>query len=156
MKYLLAPAYYSGWQVIPFILLGVVFSSFAGFLAANYLASKETKGIFKTSIYGGLMSIVLNALLIPFFGILGAGISNMISFFFLFIIRYFDTKKIITMSINVKEMTINILFIFVQTSILFLNLTIGIEFFILMIIFIIQVIYNRKVLNMFLTVLKNR
>ncbi len=156
MKYLLAPAYYTGWQVIPFILLGVVFSSFAGFLAANYLASKETKGIFKTSIYGGLMSIILNALLIPFFGILGAGISNMISFFFLFVIRYFDTKKIITMSINVKEMTVNILFIFLQTLILFINLTIWIEFLILMVIFIIQVIYNRKVLNMFLAVLKNR
>ena len=75
MKFFVAPEYFNGWRVIPFLLLSVTFSSFSSFLGTNYLAAKQTRGVFKTSIAGGIISIILNFLLIPFFGILGASLS---------------------------------------------------------------------------------
>lgn len=148
MKYFLDEAYYAGWKLIPFLVIGVVFSSFSGFLGANYLASKETKGVFKTSIYGGFISLILNVILIPLLGIMGASISNMLSFFMMFILRYVDTKKMINMHIDFKTMIINTLLILLQTAILFCGFTIINELVLLSVVLMILVYNNKSMLKM--------
>src|SRR5699024_9624918 len=47
--------FYTAWESVPFLLLGSVFSALSGFIGVAYTASKQTKGVFKTSIYGGLI-----------------------------------------------------------------------------------------------------
>src|SRR5699024_5273447 len=51
---LFADDYYSAWEPVPFLMIGSCFSSLSGFIGVAYTASKETKGLFKTSVYGGL------------------------------------------------------------------------------------------------------
>ena len=60
----LADAYRDSWKYVPFLLLSVVFTSFSAFLGTNYIAMKETKGVFKTSLVGAIVNIILNILLI--------------------------------------------------------------------------------------------
>lgn len=121
---LLASAdFFLAWKYVPFLILGTVFSSFAGFLGTNYIATKKTKGVFKTSLIGGVINIVLNFSLIPFIGINGASISTMVSFFLIWLIRIKDTKKFVSIKINIKSMVSTLLLLFIQIIILYLEAT---------------------------------
>lgn len=100
MSFLVEDSYYESWVVIPNLLLSVLYQSFAGFLGTSYNAAKETKGTFTTSVYAGVISVVANFLLIPKFGIMGASIGSVLSFLGMFIARYFDTKKYVTLTVD--------------------------------------------------------
>lgn len=114
--------YYLAWTVSPFLLLGATFSSFSNFLGAAYIAKKQTVGVFKTSIFGGMLSLVINLILIPIIGLSGAGISSMFSFMLMFYLRFKDTQKFNEMKINWKIFNLSILCVFSSIAILFLNL----------------------------------
>lgn len=120
-------AYYNSWVPVPFLILGTVFSAISGFLGVAYTASKKTSGVFTTSIYGGGLSVIFNLILIPTLGIVGAGISSMISFFALFLIRYRDTRKLIEVTVNWKKVMFSLLIIFIQILFLFANVNLRLE-----------------------------
>jgi len=136
--------FFNAWQPAPFLLLGTVFSALSGFVGVAYTATKKTKGVFKTSIYGGISSLLMNLLFIPTTGIIGAGFSSMISFFIMFIIRYFDTKDLVFLDINWKKFYSTILVILIQSLILFMNFSNITEFLLSLILFFIILMINRK------------
>src|SRR5690625_3805015 len=138
--------FYSSWQYVPFLLVGVLFSSFSSFLGTNYIASKQTSGVFKTSIIGGVTSIVVNVLMIPLFGVIGASISSMCSFMVMAITRVYDTKKYIYINYNYKNILINFGLIVLKISVLYLNFKQNMEFTILLLIFVFLLINNKKII----------
>lgn len=144
MKSVVSPEFYSSWEFVPFLLLGVVFSSFSGFLGTNYIAAKQTKGVFRTSIVGGIINIVLNLIFIPIIGTNGAGLATMISFFIIWIFRIYDTKRFIDMKLNIKGIIMNMLIISMQIGILFMKLRISTEFLFELSLFIILLFFNRR------------
>ncbi|MFD9627726.1 oligosaccharide flippase family protein [Peribacillus muralis] len=117
----LAQEFSDSWKYVPFLLLGIVFSSFSGFLGANYLAMKNTRGIFKTSMIGAIINIIGNFILIPIIGINGASLSTMISFMFIWIIRVFETKASITIKINYFSFIFSLLILLIQITVLYIN-----------------------------------
>lgn len=137
-------SYYESWENVPLLLLGVVFSCLSSFLAANYLASKETRGAFKTSIVSGIASIIFNLIFIPTFGLLGAGLSNMLSFLIMFLVRYFDTKKYVEIQINWIKLILNTSIIFLQMFVQFMGLTLINEMIIITLLFFVQLLVNRQ------------
>lgn len=139
--------FYIAWKVVPFLLLGAVFSSFSGFLGTNYVAAKQTKGVFKTSIYGGIISLTLNAIFIPTLGILGAGISSMVSFFAIFLIRFYDTREFIELQIKWKQFLSNLVIIYIQIGILLITLPSNLELLIIFVLLVILVLNNRNLLK---------
>lgn len=146
VSYIFAAEYYESWKIIPFLLLGVLFSSLSGFLGAFYIASKETKGVFKTSVYGGIISLVLNLILIPNFGLIGAAISSMCSFFCMFILRYKDSQKYVSITINKKTFCVSFGLIILQIISLYLNLGTAKELVIGLIFIIIIFATNKDIL----------
>ena len=142
---LFAEGYFTAWMPVPFLVLGTAFSAASGFIGVAYTASHKTSGVFKTSIYGGAISLILNLIFIPTLGIIGAGISSTLSFFAMFIIRYFDTKEILSMKIEWKKIIFTLIIIGIQTSVLFLNANMKIEFMINALLFGCLVINNRSV-----------
>ncbi|MFS7426360.1 hypothetical protein CKN96_12415 [Carnobacterium maltaromaticum] len=145
MYYLVAPNFFSSWELVPFLLMGILFSSFSSFLGTNYIAAKKTKGVLKTSLVGAIVNVVCCFIFIPWIGANGAGIATMISFFSIWIIRYFDTKKFIKMEINFKKLLINSTIIFTQIFILY-NTTINkFETFFEIALFVLLIFMNREV-----------
>lgn len=142
--------YYSAWEMVPFLVLGTVFSSFSGFLGATYIATKQTKGVFTTSIYGGVSALILNALLIPTLGVNGAGIASMFGFFIMFILRYKDTKQFINISLNIKVFIWSLSLIFIQIALMNLNLVVYLEFLSNSLVFIGLLFINRGIVEKFL------
>lgn len=143
----IAVEYYDSWKTVPFLLLSVVLSSFSSFLGTNYIAAKETKGVFSTSLLGGISNVALNFILVPFLGITGAAISTMISFGIMWVIRVIDTKKYIHVALDIKALTFYVSIFFLQTYVLFLGLTIKKEIFIELILFLIVFIFSIMVLK---------
>ena len=144
---LFASDFYTAWKVVPFLLLGAVFSSFSGFLGTNYVAAKQTKGVFKTSVYGGIISLVLNGVFIPTMGVVGAGLSSMLSFFVMFIIRFYDTREYIKMKIRWKNFLLNLAVLLLQTGILLIDFSRSLEIVIQIGLLIVIIIINKNLLK---------
>lgn len=154
--HLFAADYYSSWQAVPFLLLSSVFATFSGFLGTNYVAAKETKGVFKTSVYGGGLSLLFNVIFIPMFGIVGAGLSSMLSFFLMFVLRVFDTRKFIAMTINWPIQLASIGLILLQTALLFANLSAPIEYSVNSVLFLIVFVLNRDIFTLLIKIVKQK
>lgn len=122
MNLIVSDVFYESWKYVPFLLLGIVFSSFSGFLGTNYIASKKTNGVIKTSLIGAILNIFLNLLLIPLIGINGAAISTMISFALVWILRIKDTNKFVDIKLNINKITLSFLILFFQIGILYSGL----------------------------------
>lgn len=60
---------------IPIVVYGMVFSIMGGFVSRLYMAAKCSKYFLYTSIYTAIAALVLNALLVPLFGLYGASVS---------------------------------------------------------------------------------
>ncbi|WP_251919956.1 lipopolysaccharide biosynthesis protein [Lactococcus lactis] len=100
MKFYVAPDFFKAWEFIPILLLTAVFSSVSAFLGTTYLVAKKTKGLFTTTIWGTIINIALSSMLIPLFGVNGAGISGMLGFFVVSLMRLRQTEKWVKININ--------------------------------------------------------
>ncbi|WP_191560022.1 lipopolysaccharide biosynthesis protein [Metabacillus idriensis] len=148
--------FYRAWEYVPFLLIAILFSSFSSFLGANYIASKETKGVFKSSIIGGVTNVTLNLITIPLFGVIGASFSSMISFLVMTIIRWHDTKKYIRLEYKYKNIFINFISICLQISTMYWNLERIIEFTLQLLILCLILVNNRIVLKSTIEMIKNK
>jgi O-antigen/teichoic acid export membrane protein len=117
----LADTYFESWKYVPFLMLSVVFSSFSSFLGTNYIAVKKTSGVFKTSVIGAIINVVLNIILIPIIGINGAAIGTMLSFVAIWILRIIDTKRFVDIKFNVVKLVLTLVIIFIQAGVLYFN-----------------------------------
>lgn len=151
INYFLAESYNGVWRYVPFLLLSLLFSNFSMFIGMNYLANMKTSGIFKTSIYGAIINIALNFLLIPQYGINGASISTMLSFLVVWIIRMKETKHFVQIKVDWMTMISSIIFILLQIVCLYFNLII-LNYFLLGII----ILFNIKYIKPWLKIIINR
>ncbi len=145
-KYLVSSDFYNSWIYVPILLLTIVFSSFSGFLGQFYIAAMDTNGVFYTTIIGSAINIVLNLLLIPLFGLYGAGISSAVSFFVLWIYRVLDTKKYIYITYDIKNLCLNIGLIIFQIALLLLTNTLILLYFVQLLVLIIILWINREII----------
>tara|TARA_B110000046_G_C13025143_1_gene413540 strand:- start:3266 stop:4693 length:1428 start_codon:yes stop_codon:yes gene_type:complete len=72
--------YLESWKLIPIISLGVVFASLSGFVGVNFSVTKQSKYYFYSSLWGGGVSVLLNLILIPFFGVMGAAFASLVAY----------------------------------------------------------------------------
>ncbi|PNR93168.1 lipopolysaccharide biosynthesis protein, partial [Petrotoga sp. 9PWA.NaAc.5.4] len=114
MSVFVADAFYESWKYVPMLLVGTVFQAFSSFFGTNYTASKKTKGAFTTSVVGAVVNIVVNFILIPFWGIQAAAFSTLLGYLAMWLMRVFDTKKYVDMKIDRKSMSISLLIIGLQ------------------------------------------
>lgn len=152
-------SYFDSWMIIPSLIFSVIYQSLAGFLGTNYTAAQETRGAFSTSLYAGGASLILNSILIPTVGVMGAGIGMAVSFIVMFITRYFDTKKYVKLKIQFKLFFYNNLLLLLQAIVLFFFDSI--MMYILEIILLILMLWNNKnivtnILNQIKKMLSNK
>lgn len=111
--------YASSWQYVPFFMLSMLFSSFSDFFGTNYIAAKQTKGVFMTSIYGTIVCVLLQVVLLPIIGLDGAGLSAMLGFLTTFLLRVKDTQKFVVIQIKWRILISNLLIVLAQILCLF-------------------------------------
>ncbi len=136
--------FYLGWKYAPFLIISIVFSFATGMVATLYGAYEQNKGVLYSVIVGGSVNIVLNLLLIPYIGVMGATISTAISRLTIALYRLKDTEKLLEFDREYYNVFINGMFIVVQCVLLILdnhwtNMMQAICLFLI-------VIYNREII----------
>lgn len=64
--------FFGAWQFVPILCLAMVFASFSTFSSSVYVVSKKSTLSFWTALLGAGINVLINLLLIPRIGILGA------------------------------------------------------------------------------------
>ena len=91
----------------PILIYSTVFSCFTTFMGSIYLASNRTGRSLFTSVLAGAVNVSLNIYLIPRIGLFGPPITTVISFLVVFIVRSFDSRKIVPFRIGIGKLVIN-------------------------------------------------
>ena len=93
LKFLVSPQFFESWKYTSILLLGVIFNSMSSFLGTSYLNKKDTRGAMVSSISGGAITIFSSWILIPIYGLYGAGFGILFGYFVVFSIRNYDAYK---------------------------------------------------------------
>ncbi|MGH2063291.1 lipopolysaccharide biosynthesis protein [Aerococcus urinaeequi] len=155
LSFIIDSSFYESWQIVPFLVIAVIYQSFSSFLGTNYTASKSTKGTFTTSVYGGIISLISSIILIPKAGVIGAGLSTALSFIGMFIFRAIDTRKFVEISIDKIKFIGSNTIIILQTLILFIFNGLFLALF-QVILFLILLVINFDIIKMLLNKLFNK
>lgn len=121
LKIYVGADFYDAWKYVPPLLLGSSIMTLGTFLSNEYTAHKDSKGFLFSSLAGAILNLILNYLLIPKYGILGASIATCASYITVFIYRCFDTKKYIKIKYNDKDLINDWVLVFIATFVVYIN-----------------------------------
>ena len=107
MSIYVAREYYLGWIFIPVLTFATIFSSFDNFLNSIYMVEKRSGLSLVTMGVGAVLNLILNALLIPVWGVQGAAIATFVSYFVVFLIRAYNTHTLIAVDFSPELLALN-------------------------------------------------
>ncbi len=142
-KSLFNPIYKTGLAILPYVVIGYIFSSLASFYSLYPFTVNKSYHFLISDGLGIFSNLILNFMLIPVYGLPGAGISTSISFIIAACYLYFISKHKIEIHYSKKEIVIiclsgiSLLFIGMIINYLWVQV-IFIILFLLMLIFIIK------------------
>lgn len=130
------PSFHSAYNVVPIISLGYVFYGFYYFFQVGILLKKKTKFLGFTVLLSALSNIILNILLIPIFGAMGAAIATSLSFLFMSASTYIFSQRLYQINYEFKRILkilvvatfLFILLLFLDTGSLLANILLRILF----------------------------
>ncbi len=121
MTFMVAKDYFIAWKFVPVLTLATTFGLLSTFLGSVYMLKLRTQNSMVTTVICAVLNISLNLILIPllgqnseFMGAMGAGIATMISYFGLFLIRAFDTRRYLKIHWNIPKTMVSIAILVVQ------------------------------------------
>ncbi|WP_299666345.1 flippase [uncultured Polaribacter sp.] len=85
-------SYHEAFSVIPFVVIGYFFFFLYSIYVAYSFYNKKTKFISISTIFVGILNIILNYYLIPIYGYIGAAWSTLGSYLLLFLVHYINSK----------------------------------------------------------------
>lgn len=101
-KLLYSNDFYEAWKYSPILLFSLLFTSFSLLLEDIFRGLKNTRLISSTLCFGTLISLFLNLLLIPYFGIYAAAFSSLLSSVAILTVRYLLLQKYLHLTWNRK------------------------------------------------------
>ena len=135
-------SYVSSWNYIPFLLIGVLFSSLSSFIGTQYLVKKKTSGIMYSSCLGAIINVLSCYILIPILGIHGASLGLLFGFLSVYIYRLISVVKRYDFTININNQILNLILCILMSGIIFLNEWIYVNVLFIFLLFIF--FYNNK------------
>ncbi len=145
----LGEAFHDSARYSPILIYSSVFSCFTTFMGSIYLASKRTKRSLVTSLFSGIINVGLNVILIPRIGLYGPAISTVASYVAVFIIRAYDSRKLVPFNLHIGKIVINNIILVAMVLINVFQFIIGyrvLTFIALPILFLIVFLLNFKTL----------
>lgn len=114
-NFLYSADFFVAWKYVPVLVIANVFNVMASFMGTIYTSAKKTKMLSISTILGALINIVMNFLLIPAFGAMGAAIATAFSYFMMWIVRMINTKGIMRLTYTPSRIWIQILLLMLET-----------------------------------------
>lgn len=104
----------AAYQYLPGIVLTGTACCLPMYWGAIYGALKDTKGAFYSTLCGSIVSVALNFLLIPIYGIYGVVISTIISYLVVTGYRILDINQILNIELNLFKHLLGLISLFGQ------------------------------------------
>lgn len=111
-RILLNSAYHGAWEYMPTLLCAVALEAVVSFLATVYMVRKKSMHSFLTAVLGTLCNVLLNLLLIPRMGALGAAIATLAAYGAVLIARLIDVPRILPFRLHLPRMMLNAVLLF--------------------------------------------
>ncbi len=118
---LVNPAFFAAWQYTPVLIIATVFSCFSNFLASVYMVRKKSAQNLFTMFLGAAANIALNFFLIPKLGVQGAAIATALSYFLVFTVRAFTTRRYIKIRYAPGKLLLNTALLCAQSALMLFN-----------------------------------
>ena len=88
-----ADEFAAAWEFVPFLTMSSVFTAVAVCIAPILVSTFDTKSVAKSTIYGGLVNIVLNIVLTMLMGSQGVAVATAVSTLVILLYRYYALPK---------------------------------------------------------------
>lgn len=95
--------YRSAWTYSIPLMIAFFAGALSNFWGSFYIAEKNTRKYLTSAIFGAISNVVLNFILIKFFGIIGAAIATAISYFVVLIVRAVGINKTVKLPLLNKQ-----------------------------------------------------
>lgn len=95
--------FYEAWIYVPVLMLAAAIKCQEEFFGPFFLAAKETKSYFVSSVLAAVVNVILNVIMIPQWGVWGASISTLICYYITYVYRALYVKRVYNMKINVLQ-----------------------------------------------------
>jgi O-antigen/teichoic acid export membrane protein len=110
--------FYEAWIYTPLLLFSAMLGCFSIFFGVVYIIVKNNKKGLYTTLMGASTNLLLCLILIPFIGVAGALISNIISYLIIVGARIWDTKKYISIRIEWLRLTVSGALVLIQAIVM--------------------------------------
>lgn len=117
-QFLYANDFYVAWRYVPWLTIAIVFGSLSGYIGGFYTAVKNSKIFAQSTVVGAVSNVILNLILTPMLGALGAAIATAVCYFVVLVMRYWHSKKIIKLKIRLGRDLITYGLLIMQSIIL--------------------------------------
>lgn len=125
LSFYVEKSYYVAWRYTPYLLIGFLFMTLGSFLATSYTVHKDSKGFLISGMFGAVVNLILNALLIPYLGVAGAAVATCISYFTVYVFRVWHTRKYLVIHVIQKEHLVGIFLLFILGGTMFVDNNVG-------------------------------
>lgn len=147
-KILVDKTFYSAWQFMPMLYLGVGFNTVAALIGLVYQKNKKTFKITTTTLIGGVVSILLSYFLVNVNGLNGISTSFFVGYFITFLLRFFDLKYFENkdkFQIDLKGIFLFVLF-FIGVIYLLQNLGLYYQIILTLSVIVVSILVNYRIL----------
>lgn len=115
---LLADSYYVSWKFVPLLTVATVFSALVSFLGSVYFLKKKSTLSMLTALAGAMINVILNFVLIPSHGAMGAAMATFLSYLAVYVIRAYDTFYYLPFPLYPGRVLINSLALLLQSAVM--------------------------------------
>lgn len=105
-KYFIGPAFWSGLMIVPIVLAAKLFLGVFYNLSVWYKLTNKTLYGAVIAIFGAIVTIGLNIILIPKYGFIGAAWANFFCYLSMMLISYFWGRKVYKVNYQVKKILV--------------------------------------------------
>lgn len=121
-SFLYAKDFYKAWQYVPWLTIAVLFGSMAGYIGGIFVAVRNSKIFASSTLMGAVLNTILNFIMVPVMGPLGAAVSTTISYALVWVIRLTQSRKYIKMRVHlVRDVSSYIMLIIQAIGILLIK-----------------------------------
>lgn len=148
-RMLFANEFYGAWYYAPFLMISVVFGSLIGVCDGIFQAVKDSRTQSKTVMFGAVINVVGNFILVYFIGPVGAAISTAFSYVVTWGISMVYVGKYMTFKLDLKKHIFSYLLLIIQ-AVLYITVADNVALYIsqLFILVILIILYEKDVSRM--------
>ena len=117
-RILLSDSYYSSWEYVPILVIATTFSTLVSFLGSVYFLKKKSMLSMLTAMSGAVINVILNFVMIPDHGAMGAAVATMISYLAVYVIRSYDTARYVRFQLHHVRVIVNTLMLLLQAVVM--------------------------------------